>query len=84
MKYPSLLLVIASLAAWPAAAQDKKAQCASLAGWLTRYDFDKGSQHVSGRKMRADVASSLCSQGRYDEGLAMLEQVTREAGYPGK
>lgn len=57
------------------------ATCDQLRGWLGRYDFEKGSQHLSGRRLRSDVALALCAAGRYDEGVAILERIAREAGY---
>ncbi|SJZ55666.1 hypothetical protein SAMN02745126_01609 [Enhydrobacter aerosaccus] len=57
------------------------ATCDQLRGWLVRYDSEKGSQHLSGRRFRADVALALCASGRYAEGVAILETEARNAGY---
>lgn len=58
------------------------AACDRLRGWLQRYDFEKGSQHLSGRRFRSDVAMALCTAGRYEEGITILEKEARDAGYP--
>ncbi|MBS0518369.1 MAG: hypothetical protein JSR90_06730 [Proteobacteria bacterium] len=58
------------------------ATCKQLAEWLSRYDTEKGAQHLSGRRFRADVGSALCTAGDYARGVAMLEKEVRDAGYP--
>jgi hypothetical protein len=70
----------------PAIAQqmDDKAKCGFFSEWLRRYDYEKGSQHLSGRRMRTDVAGALCAQGDYTQGAAIYQQVARDAGYAGQ
>lgn len=89
-RYGTFIVVVAQVlslgAMAPAMAQDKMAsaataaRCDKLRSALGQYDFEKGSQHLSGRRLRADVALALCAKGDYEQGVAILEQVAREAG----
>lgn len=91
LRLAATLLVVAGfsgIASSHAEAQEKTrlpataATCRQLAEWLRHYDTEKGSQHLSGRRFRADVGSALCSAGDYARGVAMLEKEVRDAGYP--
>jgi hypothetical protein len=82
----TILILLASSIALPALAQqpmDDHTKCGFFTEWLRRYDYEKGSQHLSGRRMNTDVAGSLCAQGREAEGAAILERTARDAGYAG-
>jgi hypothetical protein len=81
----SAIAMVLDLAAVDLAAQDKAApaataaRCSALARAIARSDLEKPGQHLSGRRVRTDVAVSLCAAGDYERGVAMLEQVAREA-----
>lgn len=57
------------------------ATCDTLRGWMQHYDIEKGSQHMGGRRLIADVAVARCAAGDYQQGVRILVGLMRDAGY---
>lgn len=90
-KHPMMVTVAAALVATAAAAQDRPHlnrsspgadKCDRLHAYLYRYGIESLTQHNTGNRFRADVALALCARGDFDQGIAMLEAETRNAGLP--
>jgi hypothetical protein len=57
-------------------------RCSQLHEYLYRYTVESPSQHHTSRRLRADVALSICDRGETDRGIAMLEAELRAARLP--
>jgi hypothetical protein len=60
----------------------RSARCASLYGYVTRYEIVSLPHYNTDRRLRADVAAALCEAGDKPRGIPILEVEVRESLLP--